>query len=334
MKANWKIALMAAGGMFALGVILCLTALARVDFDFWRLSSDYEEGLPVETAQYDPAKVSEIVVDINVDGLRIESSEDGQIHVQYTQRRRRPYTLTQRNGVLRITQEQKGWHWFSFDMGWNSAETAMILSLPQPFRGDLTLRSSTGDIRAGTLHLTGGLDCTSDTGSVELSGLKAASARVEVDTGSIRGEDWAVDGGISVESDTGAVSAIRWQAGGALDVDSDTGAVRLEDCAAEGPLQCSNSTGAIRLIRVAAPSVYVDSSTGAVTLDALCAPLIEIESNTGAVRGTIEGAERDYTIEAESDVGDCNLRTRAGLTEKMLRVESDVGDIDLTFTQE
>ncbi len=334
MKLDWKKALIAAGAMFALGAALCVTALARVDFDFWRLSTDYDESVAMETAQYDPAELTEIVVDLSVDDLRVEPSEDSLVHIRYAQRERRPYTLEQRGGTLYVTQRQKGWPWFTFDLGWNHRETTAVLSLPETFRGDLRLNSNIGVIRAEGLRLTGRLDCDVDTGSVDLRDVESASASVSVGTGSLRGDGWRIGGDLLVESSIGDLHGTGWQVQGSLTVESNTGAVHLEDCAAEGAVQCSGDTGLLRLTRVTAGSVTLESSIGDVILEALSAPQIVITSDTGAVRGTIDGSEQDYTIDTETDIGDCNLRTRAGLTDRTLRVETDTGDISLRFTRE
>lgn len=309
MKKYLKISLLVAAVLVVAGAAVCGVALDMVDFDFRRLSTDYGSAA-LEHAQYDPASVAAIVVDIDVDDLRVEPSADGQIHVRYAQREHRPYRLSLTGGVLRLEQTQSGWQLFQMSFGWE--ETAAVLSVPADFAGDLTLHSDVGDIRGETLRLAGRLEAETNTGSIELSDLAAASARLTVDTGDIR--------------------CRGWQLAGDLEAEVDTGAILLEDCAADA-VTCGSDTGAMRLTRLAAARVDLESNTGDVELAALAAPQIAIVSDTGSVQGTIDGAEADYTIDAEADIGDCNLRARAGRTDRRLTVRTDVGDIDLSFTR-
>lgn len=311
MKKTTKIALLLAAGLLAAGLALCGTALALADFDLGRLSTDY--GTAQRTGHtVDPAEVSRIELNIREDDLVVTPSEDGQIHIEYVQRERLRYQFRQADGVVAVEQAREGrWTWFTLQLGLRTNQ--VVVSLPEDWAGDLRVESDVGAVTLERpLHL-GALDIRVGTGDLDLRGLRAGSVTAQSDVGCIYGAGWDVERYAFLETDTGDIT--------------------LEDSDAGIRLQCQTDVGGLRLERVTAEELEAESATGDVTLRQLAADRIRITSDVGAIRGDIDGAEADYTISAEADVGDCNLRDWPGRTDKTLTLETDVGDIDIRFNR-
>lgn len=90
---------------------------------------------------------------------------------------------------------------------------------------------------------------------------------------------------------------------------TDFGSIDVTDMV--GKMTCITDYGDIELERIAGESI---------TLDTAC----------GDIEGTIDGREANYTINAQTNLGDKNVQSRAG-GEKRLDVKTDMGDIDIIF---
>lgn len=314
MKRGTKLALLTAAVLLALGAACCGIALSAVDFEFRRLSTDGGGLQETLHETFAPETVRQIVVETGTDGLQIRHSEDGRIHLQYTQRERQQYALSEDGGVLTLRQSSKqGWsglQWFSVRFG--AEEQDVILELPEGFAGDLQILSEVGDVELQSpLQLRGALDCSLETGSFRAGSLEAGSVTVETEIGEIDGTDWsAADVALSAE----------------------TGGITLAGGAVNGTLSCRTEIGEIRLSGLTAGALEASAETGDVTVDQVSAEKIELETELGSISGTLEGAESDYTIDARTELGDCTLRDRAGRTGRTLQAVTETGDIDLSFT--
>ncbi len=90
---------------------------------------------------------------------------------------------------------------------------------------------------------------------------------------------------------------------------TDFGSIDVTDTA--GKINCGTDYGDIEFERISGASIVMDTSCG-------------------DIEGTIDGREADYTINAQTNLGDKNVQSRAG-GEKRLDVKTDMGDIDIIF---
>lgn len=90
---------------------------------------------------------------------------------------------------------------------------------------------------------------------------------------------------------------------------TDFGSIDVTDTA--GKINCGTDYGDIEFERISGSSIVMDTSCG-------------------DIEGTIDGREADYTINAQTNLGDKNVQSRAG-GEKRLDVKTDMGDIDIIF---
>lgn len=90
---------------------------------------------------------------------------------------------------------------------------------------------------------------------------------------------------------------------------TDFGSIDVTDMV--GKINCGTDYGDIEFERISGSSIVMDTSCG-------------------DIEGTIDGREADYTINAQTNLGDKNVQSRAG-GEKRLDVKTDMGDIDIIF---
>lgn len=312
MKKRTKRALLVAAILAAVGAVCAVVALAAVDFRLSELST-VSDG-PVEMVQetFDAEEVSEVVLEIQTDHVRLERSDDGQIHLEYAQRSRLPYRVSQNDGKLAVTQtRQRGLQfavWFGKD-----DDFPVTLSLPEAYAGSVEIRSDLGGVETvQPVAIAGWFRCAIRAGTLDLAGLQASEVTLESDMGEIRGEDWEIGGSATVTVDAG--SAI------------------LTGCRVGGVLRCSVDLGDVRLKATTAAEAVLSADTGSIFLDGLAAEELELETDLGSIQGTLYGEAADYTIAVETDLGSSNLKNQTGRTGKVLRASADTGDIELQFS--
>lgn len=70
-----------------------------------------------------------------------------------------------------------------------------------------------------------------------------------------------------------------------------------------------------------------------IRLEHLNAPMIAASTDIGDIKGTIEGAESDYSIVVETDIGDSSLKNQTGLTDYKINFVTQTGDVEVSFVK-
>lgn len=315
MKRGTKIALLTAAALLILGAVLCGIALRSVDFRLSRLSTTDSSARKTETAAFDAKEMNVIKIQIAADDVHLVPSPDQQIHLKFTQRDQTRYMLSAEDGTLSLTQQAQSGHWdlswFAFDFNFDDFD--VVLEIPDGYPGDLQLVGDVGDVECtSALRLGGTLDCQLQTGSFEADGLQARSVAVQTDVGEITGERWSIGPSISLSTASGDIS--------------------LEHSTVEGNLICQSDLGSISLEDTAADAADLSAQTGDIELEALSPRTLKAATDIGSISGTIAGAETEFAILVDTDIGDSNLKSRVGPTDRQLSLSTQTGDISIRFT--
>lgn len=295
MKRSARKLLRLAVVLAVLGLALCAAALALSGFDINRLSVPSNSDRTELVRSYDPDKVDRIVVDLTWDSVTLLPSPDEQIHLRCFVGGGFTYSTTESDTELMIQQKntaiQRLPGWFRVNFDWD-IDRSLSLSIPKGFDGDLSLELDAGSITiADGLELAGALDARLDLGAFSAEALTARSVTVQCDAGSLTGRDWQIAQYAFLSADLGSLSLSQLSAQDAIFL-SDAGSVEFQD---------------------------------------LAAGHIEVSSDLGAIKGSILGAEADYSIDARTSLGQCTLTNRQGLTDKTLRLSCGAGDIQVRF---
>jgi len=310
MKHATKIALRTAVLLLAAGMILCAAALAHDGLRFSALST---APAPVRQEQaISAAGLNEIRIDAASDDVRVTRSDDADIHLSWYDREYLVYRLENEGGVLSLrldrTQGRKDWkHWINFDLYGSGGVT---LAVPANFAGEVSAETDSGGIGLSDVTLGGSLTCKTNSGPIKADALAAAGATIRTVSGSVDGSDWFVAGPASCETDSGAATLKGVEA---------------------ASFSLGAKSGRVKLAGVRSDAAAVRTGSGNITLDALSADVITLSARSGDIRGTIDGAETDYTVSADAVSGECSLRDRAGAGFRTLTVKTNSGDIDLSF---
>ncbi len=295
MKQSVKKLLRLAAALAVLGLASCAAALALSGFDITRLSVPSTSDRTELVRSYDPAGVERVVMDMTWDSVTLQPSPDGQIHLRCFVGGGFDYNAAVDGAELRIIQKNTATKrlpdWFRINFDWD-IDRNLSLSIPKGFDGDLLLELDAGSIViADGLELAGALDAKLDLGSFSAKSLAARSVTVRCGAGSVAGLDWRIDQYAVLTADLGDVM----------------------------------------LSHLSAQDTTLITDAGNVEFRELAANHIEISSDLGSINGSILGVESDYSIEAHTGLGTCNLTDRQGETGNTLRLSCGAGSISVQF---
>lgn len=316
MKTGTKKILLAAAALAVLGLGLCLTALALSDFDITRLSAPSGRDREELAFSCDAGGIDRVIIDTAVDSVTLQPSPDGQIHLHCFTGNDFTYSTDTDRSELLIKQNNTGIkhlpNWFQVNFDWLGGRENLTLSVPAGYSGDLLLELDAGSVTiAEGVEIAGALDVKQDLGGFSAERLTARSITVESGAGNVDGKDWQIAQYAFLSTGSGSVS--------------------LYDSAVGSMLSCTTGSGNVSLARVSAQETAFTTNAGSIEFQELTAGNIRASSGLGDIEGSIHGEEADYSIDARTDLGDCSLPVRKGLTSKTLRLSCGAGDIRVRF---
>lgn len=225
----------------------------------------------------------------------------------------------------------KGWKWYQLVKIWGEGDFDATISLPPALLESVYVEN--------------------DMGQVELSQLDAGKVTINASSGNVVAENIAASQGLEIFASMGE-SSVTHCSGGQLTVEGSMGSSTVRDCEFQegsisstmgdavletssfSDLTLSNDMGACTLSQVTAKtSASCFTSMGNVTLKALQSPQIILSADAGNISGTLRGNQRDYQIQATTDMGSSNLKDQVSDGPNRLEVTTGMGNIDLRFTE-
>lgn len=132
-------------------------------------------------------------------------------------------------------------------------------------------------------------------------------------------------GDIKLESKMGDVDVSG--AEGNINITSSYGDIAVSSCSTPN-FTCLNKCGDVDIENVSG-SIEVNSKKGDIEFKNISGN-ISLKNDLGDIEGTILGREDEYTINADTKLGDSNIRSKAGGSKK-LDIQNDCGDIEVKF---
>ena len=161
---------------------------------------------------------------LRIDGeiMDVQMIRGDAFRVEYTGGRRYTPDVTFEGDTIRITQKVKG---VIFGIDFSGFNNTLLVTVPESsVLDDLEVTTDTGGIDVDGIRV-GGAVLTSDTGEIACRNFQAKSTVLSTDTGAI-GADASALGDLKAESDTGAIAIANCTFDDA-DIENDTGAVEL-----------------------------------------------------------------------------------------------------------
>lgn len=316
------------GALLLAACALFVTGMALEDWDFTALNTARYQTRTQTFTCIEDIDISYPFADIAV--KTDEAAEE--IALSYPVRVDRDgndlgYTqLTAKDGLLRLTAEEKPSWGFGFGIGIQVSAPQVVLTLPATAFGDISIGSDAGKIAVEGVTC-GNLLLSADLGDIEAKDVSCTQLTATASAGAVAVYGAACEGA-QLTADLGEVRAENVQCG-ALTCTSQLGSARIERLQCE-KLSVDVETGDIELEEAAVQSIELSVELGDIDLRQVDAQELDLAAEMGSIEGTLAGTEEDYTIGVTANMGSSNIADRFGGT-RTLVAATEMGDITITF---
>ena len=154
-----------------ISLVLCLM------LGSFTLAGCSNSGEPFEEKSYTPdTQISEINLDVQDREIEVSLSEDGQVHIQYSENSKEYYNISVSENVLTMTSASNK-NWTDYIGGKPSAENRRIsLQIPDALLENLTISTTNEDIVLSALAVTGSISISSNGGNIAFEALDVGNA--------------------------------------------------------------------------------------------------------------------------------------------------------------
>lgn len=286
--------------------------------------------LDEKSASFDYNDGDNIIVDCTKNDVIVSVGDDiGSVKIKYFENKTIKTTASKIGKDISFIVDKKG----NFFI-WNAfcKKTAVTVTLPKNFCGDVTLKTTTGKIDFDASGITvRKLETVIATGETALNSVTASDAAVKSTTGKITVNSLTVENNLAVSATTGNAAVNGVTVGGDFSLDFTTGGVKVTNAKIGGKILANATTGKID-VEATAKKAEFTSTTGDVNFKLTECDDIFVKATTGDVSGKIYGLLADYTIFTSTTTGKSNVSAQLGKVEgKVFRAETTTGDIVIEF---
>lgn len=319
MKKSTKVWLLIATALLLAGCILFTVVMTKLNWDFKKLSTrKYETNTYAVTDSFRHISITADTADIKFvptedDSVSVVCYEDADC--------KHEVSVEEDTLVIEATKPRKWYHYIG--IGFESS--AITVYLPAGEYGDLTVRSTTGDVYLPIYYTFDSMDVEVTTGDVSSFASVVGAAKIRTTTGDILLKAFTTDS-LDISSSTGDIS-VKNVSTGDLRLSVTTG-----ETAVKG-VRCRNftsigTTGDIFMRDLLVEgALSIDRDTGDVHFDACDAETMKVTTDTGDILGTLLTQK---TFVTHTDTGSVRLPHTAPSGGKC-ELTTDTGNIHITL---
>ncbi len=303
-----KIWILTAVSLVIAGGLIFAGALAAVNFDFRRFSTQEYETNTYEIS--DP--FDKISVNTATSEIKFALSEDETCRIECVERKKEKHTAAVRNGTLKI-DTVNGRKWYDY-IGFFLGDEKLAVYLPKTAYVSLFVETDTGDVEIPAEFSFESVEITGNTSDIVCRASASKLMEIDTDTGDIK-VNYSAAGDVKLTADTGNINV---------------SAADAKDGAACKSFSAESDTGNILIENVIAENAFsVESDTGNVKFEGCDAGSIKMKTDTGDITGTLLSEKVFF---AESSLGDVDVPKT--ITGGRCELASDAGDIRIALLNE
>ncbi len=315
MSKKTKMWLVIATFLVFIGVTILFGVMSMLKWDFSKLST-----VKHETNNHDIHEEYEnIIINTHTADIELILSEDAKTSVLcYEQENIKHSVAVKENNLIVDVVDTRKWYDY---IGINLGTPRITLFLPKNEYGNLSVKSSTGDIAIPNNFIFKNIDISESTGDVANYASVSESLKIKTSTGNIHTENISANT-VFLSASTGRITASNLKCEGDISIKVSTGKITVNNVECKNLLS-TGSTGTIFLENVIASEKFsIKRSTGDVSFEDCDADEIFVETDTGNVKGNFLS---DKVFITETDTGkiDVPKTTSGGKCE----IKTDTGNI-------
>ena len=280
MKKYIKILLITALALIISGAAVVCLAFTLGRFKFDDLNTEKYE---IKTVSYSE-KISEIIVNISSDNVRIIPSTDGKTTVTYPESETTQYNLSLSESqnsdgyALNMTDEHNGrFHWFVINF--NTPE--IVVSLPTECIDIISVSTASGNIGVKNGIYKNNMNLVSGSGNIYVGAEKInQELTVNANSGNVRVEN-AEFSDLLIATGSGNISLSSVETSKLIS-NAASGNIKLSKCVADS-IKLKTSSGNIILSHCDASELTLESSSGDIKGTILTPKLFVAESSSGNI---------------------------------------------------
>lgn len=293
MKKGKKIALIAAGCMILVGLVMAAGGLAAARFDVSGLNT-----VSLETNTYE---IEEAFHHISIDGagsdVRLYPWEEDTCKVVCTEEDDVTFEVEVKDDTLHIVRHNSGVRILHF--GVFLEETGISVYLPEKAYGSLVILTSSGNVTVPEEFQFASADVRSTSGEIKMLA--------------------SIGGSLSAQSQSGNI-----QVGNAspetLEAKSTSGEITIEAVKTKAEIQVKSTSGDVTLTDVEGKAIAATTTSGDIELRDSDGAELSIQTTSGKVSGTllsekifrIDTTSGDTNVPPSASGGKCEVTTRSG----------------------
>ena len=273
------------------GILVCIGALAMIDFNFERLDNTVYITNTYEFTE----NINDIAFNCSTADIEITASDDNTAKVVCFEREKKPHTVSLTDGTLRINEKSDKWY-KNIISGFNFRSPKITICLPQKEYNSFIF------------------DCT--TGDVTISNTVLDSLCIDVTTGDITINNSSINT-VDTKTTTGDTSLNSLNNINTLKAKATTGDIKFNHVTSNST-ELSCSTGHITLIdSVTKNHTHIKSTTGDIKFESYDSATMNCKTTTGSIKGSLLTNTIFYTdtstgridVPKSTEGGLCELKT-------------------------
>lgn len=317
MNMATKIWLIVATFFILVGLIAFCGVMVMLKWDFSKLTT-----FKYQTKEYQIIENYEnISITTNTADIVLLPSQSSEAKVVCYEQKNLEHSVYVNDGSLIIELDDTRKWYEHIGIGFSSPKITVYV--PQVECGELTVKSSTGDVEIHNCFKFKSIDITVSTGDVNNYASASEGIKLSASTGDISVED-AFAKTIDISVSTGKITVEDLEAEGDVNITVSTGKTKLSNVKCKS-LVSSGDTGDISLENVIAAGKFsVKRSTGRVNFDGCDATEIWVSTDTGDVKGTLL-SEKVFITQSSTGKIDVPKTITGGICE----ISTSTGDIKI-----
>ena len=305
--------------LFSIGIVLVLSSLFMIDFDYKKLS--FVATYTKIEKSFDATLNSSIILECESEDIIVEQTEDTEIKLVYFVSSKNKYSLTEKNGVITLSFDDRTWSDY-FEV--NLKEKYVKLFIPENYSGNIDIYNRKGEISIQNVENASKIFISGEDSDILIENTEVKDLFVE-----------NLGGDVLINNLNSSKNS------GSVYIKTQTGNIEIKDVnilQTNSSLNLETKSGRIKLENIVAYNVAILSNEGNIDFVKLKADVINVETGIfGIVNGEIVGNLEDYFIVVKGGINN-TIESSLGSIEdttltKFLTVKVFNTSIKIAFTQ-